>query len=285
VTRHLLAALIGLALSAAARAQDKTDPAAKTGHATYVVRHGDPAALADSLAKHFEGHAAVSVLPVGAGNTLLISGTAAATAELAKLLEQADRPARAVEVEVALAEVTLKTGGDGKEAAEPDLTGTGAAVLARLEALARAGSGTLRRVKLTAAEGKPVEATAGGQAPVVTQAVAGGAGGFGGRGGPPLQQRAVSFHPTGATLRVTARVGPDNAVLLDLAVNETRVKPAEPGADAAGTETSSLTTRLTVPSGRAVTAQLSRADGKGGRVVSAVVVTARVTGPADVARR
>lgn len=181
----LTAALLGLALATETRAQDRPEPAAKTAHATYVVRHGDPVALADALSKHFGGQAAVSVLPVGAGNTLLISGTAGATAELAKLLEQADQPARTVEVEVALAEVALRKGEDGKEAAEPDLTGTGAAVLARLEALGQAGSATVRRVKLTACEGKPVETTTGGQTPVVAQAVVGGAGGLGGRGGGP----------------------------------------------------------------------------------------------------
>jgi hypothetical protein len=284
MTRCLLtASLLGLALTAGA--QDKPDPAVQATHATYVVRHGDPAALADALARHFHGRAAVSVLPAGAGNTLLISGTPAATAELANLLERADQLPRTVEVEVALAEISPRKGEDGKEAAEPDLTGTGAAVLARLEALGKAGTATLRRVRLTAAEGKPVETTTGGQTPVVTQAVAGGAGGFGGRGGPPVAQRSVSFVQTGATLKVTARVGPDNAVLLDLSVSETRVKPADPGEDAAGTETGTLTTRVTVPAGRAVAAQVIRTDGKAGRTVSVVVVTAQVTGGAGVARK
>lgn len=84
---------------------------------------------------------------------------------------------------------------------------------------------------------------------------------------------------------MTARVGPDNAVLVDLTVSETRVKPAEPGGEAAGTETGSLTTRLTVPAGRAVTAQVIRGEGKGGRTVGVVVVTAQVTGGGGVARK
>jgi type II secretory pathway component HofQ len=282
MTKYILvAALLGLALSVDVRAQDKPDSAAKTSHAVYIVRHGDPAALADALSKHFKGQAAVSVLPAGAGNTLLISGTPGATAELAKLLEQADQPARTVEVEVALAEITLKKGEDGKEAVEPDLTGTAAAVMAKLEALGKTGAATLRRVKLTAVEGKPVESTTGGSTPVTTAVV----GPAGGRGGNPFAQRSVSYHQTGATLRTTARVGPDNAVLLDLSVTESRVKPPEPGEDAAVMETGTLTTKLTVPGGRAVTAQVIRIDGKAGRTVSVVVVTAQVTGPAAVASK
>src|SRR5687768_18592108 len=100
--RRLTTTLLGfIALAPATRAQDKPDTTAKTTHVVYTVRHGDPAALADALTRHFKGQAAVSVLPAGAGNTILISGTPGATAELAKLLEQADQPARTVEVEVA----------------------------------------------------------------------------------------------------------------------------------------------------------------------------------------
>jgi type II secretory pathway component GspD/PulD (secretin) len=226
------------------------------------VKNGDAAALAEVLARNFKGEATVSALPTG--NALLVTASPQVTADLTKLLDQIDRKPQTVEVEVVLIEVPAPK--DGKE-----LTPAAA------EALVKDGRG--QRIKLRAVEGEPVTSTTGGSKPVTTSSTivgGGGRGAFGGGG--PVAQRAISYHPVGTTVKLTARVGSEDTVALDLNVQDSRVRPADPGDEggAAGFETASLSTKLNVPAGKAVFAQTVRTDGKAGATVSVVVVTARV---------
>src|SRR5262249_1314888 len=150
---------------------------------------------------------------------------------------------------------------------EVDLTGDAAA---KLEALAKSGQATLQRVRLTALEGQPVTSTTGGNKPFTTSSVVAGGGGFGGGkgggGGGPAMQRSVVDQPVGTTVRLTARVGADNAVALDLNLTDSKVRPAEAGEEGAAPsmENANLTTQLNVPAGKAVMAQSVRTDGKAG---------------------
>jgi type II secretory pathway component GspD/PulD (secretin) len=270
-TRLLALAALGglLALLPAGHAQDRktapkdppAPPPAQTERVVYPVRGGDPAMLAEVVAKHFRGEVVVSALP----SALVLTGDPAAVAEATKLLDRIDRPARTVEIEVSLVEVTGK--------ADAPAPAVGPDVLTRLDELAKAGA-AVQRIKLTAVEGQPVSVQVGRNYPVVSGAVRGpGPGG----GGPQL--RSVTYQQVGTTVRATARVEADNAVAIDLNVQDNSVKPAEGAEEHPEFDTDTLTTRVNVPPGQAVVAQAIRKDAKGGRTVTLVVVTAKVVEP------
>lgn len=252
-------------------------------HVIYPIRNADPATLASTLNRHFRGQAEISTV----ANGLLVSASPAAIDELTKLLDQLDRKPRSVQIELILADVTLKKGPDGKEV-EVDLTGDAAA---KLEALAKSGQAAVQRIRLIAVEGKAVTSTTGGNKPVVTSsAVMGGGGGFGGGkgggGGGPVMQRSISYHAVGTTVQLTARVGTDNAVAVDLNVQESKVRPPEagdepPAAAAPSIENNTLGTVLSIPAGKAIVAQSIRSDTKSGSTLSLVLVTARVVDTGD----
>ena len=282
----------------------------------YAVQNGNAAALAEVLGNHFRGDAVVSVLP-GAGQSLLVTASPAVTEEITKLLAKLDRPAKSVEVEVILAELTPGRRGDDK-AAEAALAA--ADVLATLDALQKDGRvGAVQRIKFTTVDGQPVTVKTGGNKPVVTGRTASPAGAV---------QLSVQYHAVGTTVKATARVGADDAVTVDLTVEDSRVRPPEareepkpargpdPAAPAAkpadpvvepksdrgrqpgggfpgggrqreaveepvgySTDQDSLTTRVTVAGGRPVLARAVRTDGKAGTTTALVIVTARVVDP------
>jgi type II secretory pathway component GspD/PulD (secretin) len=94
-------------------------------------------------------------------------------------------------------------------------------------------------------------------------------------------QRSITYHQVGTTVKATSRVAADNSVSVDLKVEDTGIKTAEATDDAAGAaapgfENANLTTRVSVPPGQAVVAQAIRRDGKAGKTVTLVIVTARV---------
>jgi hypothetical protein len=249
-------------------ADDTTPPQRRTVH---PLRHADPNAVAQVIARHFKGQVEVSPLD----NGLFLSASPTVTDEVTRLLEQIDRKPRSVRVEVILADVTLRKGPDGKDA-EVDLTGD---VAGKLEAMAKTGQATVQRVKLAAVEGQPVTSTTGGNRPVVTAAaIAGGpGGGFGGKGGGAVMQRSVSYHSVGTTVKLTARVGAEGVVAVDLNVQESKVRPPEAGEEAAAPsmDNTTLATHVNVPAGRAVVAQSVRSDGKTGTTLSLVLVVAQ----------
>jgi hypothetical protein len=243
----------------------------------YPLRHADPAAIAQILAKHFQGQADVSAV----GSGLLISAPPAVMDEIAKLLEQIDHKPRTVQVEVMLADVTVKKGPDGKDV-EVDLSGD---VSAKLEALVKSGQASVQRVKLTAIEGQPIASTTGGNRPYASgTTIVGGGGGFGGGkgggpggGGGPMMQRSINYQPVGTTVRLTTQIGADNAVSVDLNLQDSKVRPPEAGDEvsAVSMDNGTLTTRLSIPAGKTVTAQSVRTDGKTGTTLSLVLVTAK----------
>jgi hypothetical protein len=265
-----------LALHASGHAQDKSAPPTPKTHRTlYVVKNGDAAALADVLGRHFKGEAEVLAAPAGSGNALLISGTPAATEEVVKLLGELDRKSKMVEVEVILAEIPAKK--DAKDAAEVDFSGPDA--LTKLDAMSKAGQvGSMQRIKLTAVEGQPVAITTGGNKPYTSAA-----GGFAAKGGFPGGggARSVNYQAVGTTVRMTAKVGAGDAVSVDLDIRDSQVKPPEAGdeAGAPSFDNNTLTTKLSVPPGRAVVAQAVRTEAKAGRTVTLVIVTARIADP------
>ncbi len=266
----------------------QAQPTVKTQRAHYTVRHIDATTLASVVGKHFKGEAEVLAVPTASGNTLLISGSQDSIGEVFRLLEQLDRKPRTVEVEIVIADITSKKGPDGKEV---DLSGL--EPLAKLEALTKAGAGAIQRIKLTAVEGQPITSTTGGSKPYVSGAVVAGGGGFGGDGGfgggkgggggggGPMMRRSITYHETGTTVKLTARIGAEDVVALDLNVQDSKIRAPDAGDEigAAAFDNNTLNTKLNVSPGKAVAAQAVRTDGKTGGTMSLVIVTAHVVEP------
>lgn len=264
-----LTLLAGILLLNSGSAQDRnpTPPgptAAKLLRTHYAVRHADPLTLAEVVGTHFKGDATLIAAPSGSGSAVLISGTPATVSEVVKLLEQLDKKPRTVEVEITLAELPMKK--DGKE-----LT---AVELATAEALVKDGKG--QRVKLVAVEGREVMSQIGGNRPIVSSSVV--AGGFGKGGNPPVAQRSINYQPVGMTVKMTPRIGADNAVTVELSVQESRVRQAEANDEvgAATIENNTLSTKLNILAGRSVIAQSVRSETKAGAIVSVIILTAKV---------
>jgi hypothetical protein len=187
-------------------------------------------------------------------------------------VEQLDEASRSVAVEVTMVEVALKKGENGQEAAEPDFAGSPDKIAAKLEELRKSGQVShYQRLRFTALEGQPVTVTAGGNKPMVTGST------ITARG---MAQRSINYHSVGTNVRATARVVADSAVVLDLNVTDSRVRPPEGEKEVgAAIDNAALTTKVSVPAGRAVVAQSLRSDGKAGRTISLVIVSARVVEP------
>jgi hypothetical protein len=244
---------------------DPTPPKAQRTH--YVVRNADPVVLTEVVGRHFKGDADVIAAPAGSGNAVLVSGSPAIVPEVVKLLEQLDRKPRSVEVEITIADLPAPK--DGKELTPADL-GT-------VDRIVKEGKG--QRIKLTAVEGQPVSSTTGGNKPIATTSNLVGGGRFGKDGvGAPFAQRSITYHAVGTTVKMIARIGSDDAVSLDLNVQDSRVRPPDAGDEtgAPSMDNSTLTTRLNVAAGKSVVAQTVRTEGKAGTTVAVVVVTARV---------
>ncbi len=248
------------------KATPPTPAPPKPQRAVYPVANGDAPSLAEVIGPHFKGEATVIAAP---GNALLVSGTAETLPEVLKLLEQLDKKPRTVEVEVTIAEVPAKDWKETEAKVEDMLK----------DSAGKAGAG--QRIKLTAVEGQLVSAQSGGSKPYVSgTTLVGGGGGFGGKGGggPGVAQKSISYREVGTLVKMTARVGADDAVALELNVQDTRVRAADAGDEAAApaVETNTLTTKVSVPAGTSVVAQAVRTEGKGGATVAVVIVTARV---------
>lgn len=253
----LLCGLISLPFGAAQTPKSIPSEPPKIQRAHFVVKNADPVVLAEVVGKHFKGDADILAAPVGSGNAVLISGSAVTVTEVLKLLEQLDRKPRTVEVEITLVSVPAKK--DGTEFSTADLLS---------DALVKTGQS--QRIKLTAVEGQAVTSTTGGNKPVTSASTRAGPGG--------AVQRSFSYHAVGTTVKMTSRVGTDNAISMDLNVNESKIIPPEPGDEAGapsfGSDT--LNTKLSIPVGKAVVAQTVRVEGKSGANVTVIIVNAKV---------
>ncbi|HEY8503097.1 MAG TPA: secretin N-terminal domain-containing protein [Gemmataceae bacterium] len=277
-----------------ATAQEPT-PAAPTPkeRRVYSVRHGQADAIAETLAKLYQGSEGVQVLADRAGNQVLVSAPPAALPELMTLLEKLDRRPRAVAVDLLVVEVLAPEGrGEQEKEEKPpdarDFTGPAEKVLAKVEALRKGGRlGEVRRLHLSAVEGHPSTAQVGGQSPVVT-GVQNAPGGIG-RRGPAASTTAVSYMDTGVQAEVTVAATAGDVVVLDLNLSETGLREAagvvlgagEDGAPVRAAERATLQfrSRLQVPSGAAVAAQGASTGGKSVRSQTWVIVAARLAAP------
>jgi hypothetical protein len=176
--------------------------------------------------------------------------------DIAQLIEEIDRPQRQVVVVVTLAEVAAKD-------QLTDLKGTPDQLLARLDEMGKAGQATLKRVTLTGAEGQQVTASADGNQPMFES------------GAGPKTARGINYVKVGTTVKTIARVRADDAVAVDLAVQDIGSRASAEEGLPGSIEVHNLTTRVTVPPGKAVLAQAFEQKAKAART-TVVVVTARV---------
>ncbi|WP_020472769.1 secretin N-terminal domain-containing protein [Zavarzinella formosa] len=245
-------------------------PPMKPQRVIFPIQNNDAASLAEMAGKLFKGD--VEILASPSGNSLVLSGPPASVDEALKMIEILDRSPRSVEVEIILAEVPKREGAE--------LT---PAEIAKAADLVKAGSG--QRVTLTAIEGHPVSSTTGGNKPVVTSMTGGGfdggpgGGGPGARGAAPVR-KSITYHSIGTTIQVTARVVTNDAITLDLSVQDTKLRPADSGDEAStgGMDTISLATKLNIQPGKTVVARAVRVEGKAGATVSVIIVSAKVIG-------
>lgn len=247
-------------------------PAAKSQRSYVSLHNSDAAGLADVLAKHFKGDATILVLPPTSGNAILITAPPAITEEVLALLAKLDRAPRSIEIEVTMVEVFTKKAAFEK-GAEAEFTGPAAEVHARLKALNKASQlGVVSRIKVTAAEGQPVQVTTGGNKAITTGGAVGGKGGF--------ATKSINYMPVGTTAKFSAKVAGDDTALVEVDLKDNRVKVGEAGAagadEPAEMTNTMLTTRVSVPAGRAVAVQAVRTAGKGGDTIALVIVQAKV---------
>jgi type II secretory pathway component GspD/PulD (secretin) len=255
----------------------KADDGVKTKRIAYVVKHGTAKDLAPILSKYFKDSIEVQTLPE-VGNCLLINASAASFDEVIKLLAQIDRPPQLIAVEVWIADMSKK---DDKDETDLDLkpfTGMSSDVLSKLEGMQRKGQiGELRQLRLTLVEGRPSSIMLGSSKPVVAGTTTRGDG---------TVARSITYRNFGSQAKVTANVGTDKKINIDLDLSESRGVPNEKipvGKDEAGKPiyaTDIVQTRLeskvVLTAGRAVAVEGARTTSKSGKEQSLVIVTARI---------
>jgi type II secretory pathway component HofQ len=263
----------------------KTDDAAKNKRIAYIVQRGTAKDLAPVLAKHFKGEAEVQAMPDAMGNCLLINATSAVFDEVVKLLAQLDRPPQSLVIEIYAAEVPAKKSDDKTDADKAldlkEFTGSAEAVVAKLEALRGKGAvGTLNRLQFTVVEGRPASVLAGESKPFTSGMTVTATG---------RTARSVMYRNLGDQAHVTAHVGADKKIEIDLEFSQSRAKPDESsplGKDETGAVvyhneflTAKFSNKISVASGQAIAVDGVSTTSKSGKEQTLVVVTARVVDP------
>jgi type II secretory pathway component GspD/PulD (secretin) len=249
----------------------------------YVVKHGDAKELAGILGKHFKGVAEIQVLPDSPSNCLLISADSKVFTEVVQLLEKLDRRPQVVSVELLIAEVPASKAKDGKLAPgkldEKEFSGPAKEVVEKLEARRGDGSiASLKRIQLTAVENQIASVTLGETKPIVSAVTVTGTG---------RVAKSIMYRNTGTKAQITVRVAPENAVVLELDINDTRLHIPEGGIelgkDAGGESiraveiaSAILKSKLTVRSEHALVAQGVKTESKSSQAQTLIVVTARI---------
>jgi type II secretory pathway component GspD/PulD (secretin) len=258
--RLLVLVLFALAIVATATAQDRP---AEVKRGAYVVKYAGAKDLAAMLAKHFKGAAEVQVGPAGTSNCLLINAPPAVFDEALKLLDQLDRRPQSVGVEVFMVELPAKKGEDKEKGLDAkDLTGAIGDVASRLDALTKKGTVVgVKRIQLTTLEGQSSALTLGETKPFA------------------LSPGTITYRNVGTQVRVTPLVMADLSIALDLSVQDSRGRDSatEPGKPEF--IQTSLNSKLSVTSGRALVAEEAKVTSKEGQGETLIVVGARIIEP------
>jgi len=245
----------------------------------FFVRHTSAQSVAGLVQAALGAAPGTSVTTEPVANAVLVRAPAEDLERVANLLEQIDRPPAVIAFDVTILRTTA--GPDRIPAA--DLSGDPAKVDARIAELEKAGSVELiDRLHLTTLDNQRAQVQVG-QNVFVPQP--GGISGFPGR----PQQRAVSYQQEniGTTVMVTPRRAGD-AVVAELSVEKSWLPMAKPSVDGddqpepSGPAKEILQAKATLrlPAGEAVLLGGNDALAAGNRSRVAVIVTARVVGPA-----
>ena len=143
----------------------------------------------------------VVIVPEAIGNSLLIGGPPDAVDEVRKLVEELDQPAVMVLLEVVIAEAPA---GEVKPAQTK----------------------TLARVRLVAANNKQASVAFGRKEPIIKDIVVTQAG----------QINSVEYLQTGTLLGVTPRVRPDDTVVFEIDIIDSRLGSQQEGAAISGSK-------------------------------------------------
>lgn len=268
---------------------DEPKPAAaeapKSRRLVIPVRYGSAKDLAAVLQKHFQGDAEIQAAPEPAGNSLLVSASAATYDDVVATVALLDKPQRKVIVDVATFDiVSPNEAGPAAKAAEPaltdrDFTGPFEKVWEHLDALGKQKRiANLKQMRVETVEGQNGQFQMGEEKPRINGVTFAGAAGI---STPMIQQRAV-----GTILQVTPRVADATHVMLDLTFRQDRIEiPDEPMQLGMGTDgpilatevvTCNLTARLTVPVGQAVVASRVQVESRLKRSQNRVIIAARI---------
>jgi type II secretory pathway component GspD/PulD (secretin) len=279
-------ALIALTFSAQAQPQAGKGDDAKTKRLAYVVQSGSAKNLATVLAKHFKTDVEIQVGPDAASHVLLISTSAAVLDEVLATLAKLDRKPHTVALEVFVIDVEPKKGADGKlvpgdkEIDEKEFTGSAERVTASIVAQQKKGVfAGVKHYQLTAVENQPANLVNQETKPYVTGLVR--------AGGNMATRTTIAYRTVGTKMVLTPRVGPDQAVTVDLNLEDARSYQPEDGVSlglndkgqpvmATEFAVSKLDATVTLPMGQAVLASGVQTKSKTDHARTLIVVTARV---------
>ncbi len=168
---------------------------------------------------------------------------------------------------------------------ERELSGTISEVTARLGLLQKQGRvAGLRRIQLSALDNQPASVQIGETKPMVAGMNVNRAGGA---------TNVIQYRDVGTFLKVTPRTSgrpaADGPIMLDLDLQDSRLRTPDDGVPLGAGEKgavtapefvrSTLTTKLSVPSGQAIVAKGIKVDEKSQKGQSLVIVAARVVEP------
>jgi type II secretory pathway component GspD/PulD (secretin) len=291
-----LVLMLGVGLCALGAQDDRSKPSqtkpavddsatSKNKRIVYLVRYGSAKDLAAALGKHFKNDAEVQAVTETGSNYLLISAAPAAFDDVVKTLELLDRAPRTISVEVWVAEVMVKKGEDGKPAEgekeidEKDLTGTIEEVQKKVDNLVKNGRiGGLKHIQLSAVENQSSSSMTGENKPYVV--------GMTIRARGPASNQ-IAYRNVGVQVRATPRIMADKSIQLDLKVEDARMNTPDDGIgigvgdkgetiNAPEFTTSTLESKLTVASGKAIAAEGVKANSKGKQAQVIILVGARI---------
>jgi hypothetical protein len=304
-----VAALLGLVLvTGTSQGQDKerarrtAKAAASTVRQVYAVQGGSAKELANALLPHFRNDSSFQVLPATGNKMLILSGPRELVEEARALLQEIDRPARTVRVDVFLVDMTPK----GTGAVE--LAGPMAKVLAKITELQQQGMiASVQRIELSVLERDRALYHSGDSRPYVTGissargfggggaaggpfagdgGVPGGRGGKGGAAFGPVT-RSVSYRNTGTQVQIIKpEIAPDGQVELQVQVEDAQMRNPSSGPEigvdekgaavpAAEFTTTKLEERLRIPRGNIVVAQTTQANSRSGQGQKMILVGIR----------
>ena len=196
----------------------------------------------------------VVIVPDPVSNSLVIGGPPDAVEEVRKLVEELDRPAVMVRLEVVIGEAPAGEVKDGPAGAKQDAKKPAPGAAGPLRPVAKPENlEIVVRGELTTLDNQAAFLQVGRREPRVT----------GSSFGPPGRMNQITMENVGTIVGFTPRVGADQAVTLAIDIEESRLGPPEEGAAISvssqgettrtpNTETLTAQTTLRIPDGQTV---------------------------------